>query len=1011
MRQILFSSLVILLAACENGSLVTKGNDGPGYEDVSFHIEVGGIKNIFETKSVLSDDIETKVTDITLAAYDENGILADVKYFSSSKKSLTLALFTGQSYDVYALANMGDMSREFPVRQSELPDIEYVLSSYDDVNSAGIPMCGEMELAEGKNEAVISLDRLFAKLTVRVLHHSLGDYAEGHVYMPNLCNKSLYVRQANSRIRPFDTTGSRAEKTGDILSVSDSHADMNSFEQYEGHLDRNKGELGPGPGYFQDTTFVFYVPENVQGVLLPGNADPGAKVYEKICDINGKSYGDICTYLEFNAHNSGSLGYSGSVKYRYYLGADNIRDFSIERNCRYDLTLDFSEAGFFMDGWKVVRGDDWNDRRDLRFLEDTYTISPGKTEKVFVHFSLDKDNAGDSFLNPRLWSYSFDEQAMNNAGLSVSFNPDVLVAGEQYKDYCFEITASKTADVGSSFPLTVKVNEGNIADHALISIVEDNNLELNWDFCPEYVSQYGTFSVSGYDEAETQLTFTVSDGNVISCVSQGGNVFKVIAKAVGKSSVTVTTADGSKSATADLNVWAPELALSISEISLKPDGQGAVVPYIYKTLDGEKLTEIDPATFNSVLMPVAVRNGYFNSGYMNSTLILYIDKLTQSGERIVPGKTYDLDIAAAGCSHVVPKTIDVNVIDPFRDVTVRDYGVINDYTLFSLSESSTGLDEEFSDEKDENKSFSWPGPVPDADQNYVEVSMVPKWKGQFSNDNEVYSLSRSASSGQITVTQKSITSSTAHSAGKHDVLVSVKNRHSGEKLSVSCGTAEIYVHSAIGAEAVFGRSTCGFRITPTGRTFAAVYNGIANRSDIYPDVNSSSYINYIDVSMQWLTPVGGVYVFAKVSEHNDSYGGLSFIRPSVTDGYEAHEQLFSVLDGKVDDRLSVCGESTYRRSGVGRTLYRSLLIRTYADVQSESFLNDRFFKRKDGASGFLMPEYSVSDFKGSTAPKDQPCYFSPPVCSGYVDAQGKGYHVIHFLESIYPDSHGWINLL
>ncbi len=1009
MRSILLSLLVIFFWACENAPVMTKdGKGGPEYKEVSFHIEVGGVKNVFETRSVLSDDIETKVTDITLAAYDENGILADVKYFSSSKKNFTLALFTGQSYDVYALANMGDMSRDFPVRQKNLPEIEYVIPSYDDVNSAGIPMCGEMELAKGKTEARISLDRLFAKLTVRVLHHSLGNYAEGDIYMQNLCNKSLYVRQANNRLRPFDTDGSRAEGDDDILSVSDSHEDMNSFEQYEGHLDKHKGELGPGPGYFQDTTFVFYVPENVQGVLLPGNADPGAKVYEKICDIKGKSYGDICTYLEFNAHNNGSLGYSGSVKYRYYLGADNIRDFSIERNCRYDLTLDFSEAGFFMDGWKVVRGDDWNDRRDLRFLEDTYTISPGKTEKVFVHFSLDKDSAGDSYLAPELWSYAFDERAMNNAGLSVSFNPNTLVTDGRHEYYCFEITASKTASVGSTFPLTVMVNEGDISDHAVLSIVE-SPLKVEWDFRPEYVSQYGTFTVSGHDESE--LNFIVSDPDLISCENQGDGVFKVIAKAPGKSSVTVSTADGSLSVTENLNVWAPNLVLNVSEVSLNPDGRAAAVPYTYETLDGEMLTEIDMATYNSILRPVASGEGYFKSLYINPELFLYINRLTHSGDKIVPGRTYNQDIAAVGCSHVVPKTLTVNVTDPFRDVVVRNYDPIEDYTLFSLGGYSSVLAQEFSEEINENKSFSWEGPDIDADPSCVDIYMEPKWKGDFSNENGVYAFSRDSDTGQITVTQKSITGTTTHSVGRQDVRVSVRNRHSNEKVSASCGTTEIYVHSAIGAKAAFGKRTCGFRLTSTGRSFAAIYNGIANRNDVYPDVTSTKYINYIDVSMQWMMPVGGVYVFAKASEKNDDYGGYSFIEPTVTDGEEAHEKLFSVLDGKVDERIPVCGEGSERRRGVGRMLYRALMISTYADELTESFLEEQFFKRKDGAAGYLTPEYSVSDFKNSTAPKDRPYHFSPPACSDYVDSQGKGYHVIHFLESFYPDSHGWINLM
>jgi hypothetical protein len=40
-----------------------------------------------------------------------------------------------------------------------------------------------------------------------------------------------------------------------------------------------------------------------------------------------------------------------------------------------------------------------------------------------------------------------------------------------------------------------------------------------------------------------------------------------------------------------------------------------------------------------------------------------------------------------------------------------------------------------------------------------------------------------------------------------------------------------------------------------------------------------------------------------------------------------------------------------------------------------------------------------------------PYYFSPSSCGEYVDKQGRGYHVIHFLEEISPETCGWINLL
>ena len=44
-------------------------------------------------------------------------------------------------------------------------------------------------------------------------------------------------------------------------------------------------------------------------------------------------------------------------------------------------------------------------------------------------------------------------------------------------------------------------------------------------------------------------------------------------------------------------------------------------------------------------------------------------------------------------------------------------------------------------------------------------------------------------------------------------------------------------------------------------------------------------------------------------------------------------------------------------------------------------------------------------------PHDDPYYFAPSDHPSKVDQDGKGYHVIHFLEDIEPDTGGWINLL
>ncbi len=1004
--------LSLCLAACDNIEFAAENNDdgSSAAGKTSVRIEVNGIGRNCGTKSILSgDDIETRISDVTLAAYDGNGMLSSVKYYESGFSSMYMTLMSAMPYNIYATANMGDMTGTFPLMEDDVASVEYRVPSYDDVNARGIPMSGMTEVSEHESGTIVHMDRLFAKIAVRILHTGLANYDAGKVWVPNLCNKSLYVRQANNRLLPFSASGSRGEYVDDMMDMSDYHFDMNDRASYEGHLKPELGQLGPGPGYFQDTTFVFYVPENVQGVLLPENSDPFKKVYENIANLDGKPYGDLCTYIEFNAFNYGTLGYSGDVMYRCYLGADNISDFSIERNCRYDMTLDFSEGGFFMDSWKVTRGENWTDRRSLYFLEDSYTVVPGRTGKVMIHFSARGNRDGDSDLLPERWDYHLDEESMAAAGLTVSFDPDKLVKGKEYNDFCIEVKASEKAEVGASFPITISTKEGAIVDHSLISIAEDSELSVNWDACPEYVSQYGAFVVSGYDESELPLKFTVSDESIISCEKMGNDVFRVVMKDTGNASITVSNADGSKSVTAYLNAWAPKLVLDSQRVELNPDGETMTVPYEYLTLSGKPLDRIDESVFNSTLSPAVFGcKDYFSAEACQGGLDMHIKKLAVDGGEIVLGGTYYISVGAKGCMDVPLADLAVYVVNPFVFIWTYDLGQIHDYTLFCISDESYGLAAEFADEIKANAVMTYDIPVPIANPDYVDWELVPRWSGRFSNGNGVYTVCDNPEGGGITIRQNQVFGGTLHSAGPHDLVASVKNRHSGERVEKHCGTADVYVHTAVGAEAVFGKKDCGHTIAAYGKTFADVYNSVAGRK-IYQDAASSKDIHYMDVTMKWMTPVKGVHVLNMAGSPNDSYDGLSFVKPSVYDGEEAHGQLFSVCGPGGDDRIIICGEPAGARAGVGRVLYRSLLTHTYDIELSDMNLNEYFFNYKGGMRENLFPPaYLVSD---AGKVKDGMYFFAPSAFPDYVDADDRGYHVIHFLDSVYPDTGGWINFI
>ncbi len=843
MKKLLLLIIPFLITACENSekSVPDLGNETAAY----FRVNVVGAEVPYGTKSILSEDIiETKITCLTLAAYSENGTLIEAKHYESDFMKISMLLPPDESCNVYALANMGDMTGEFPVSENDVEYMEYILSTYEDVDKRGLPMCGETEASAGR-QVQIDLYRLFAKVCVRIKHTDLLGASPDLPTALNLCNKSIYVRQANKRLLPFSESGSMAGDESDIMDISDYNPNMNNMDIYDGPWPEE--DLTYGPAFLQDVSLVLYVPENVQGVLLPDNDEPFGKVYENIENVAGKSYSNLCTYVEFNASRVGNEGYSGNLMFRYYLGADNTSDFNVRRNSRYDLTLDFSEDGFFVDSWKVTRSD-WRDNRVLRFEEEPYRIYPGSSENIMIHFHRYAPNPVHSDPYPERWEYIIDEEAMNAAGLSITFDPDNLVQGENgYNDFCIKMTSSSDAKVGMSVPITIRTTDGSISDHTIVTVVENSSFETGWDFIPEYVAQYGTFTVSGYDEFDLPFKCTVSDDSRLLCTSEDENTFRVVALAAGNASVIVSNADGTKTASLPLRISAPVLTLGKTSLELNPDGETGEVSYSYKTDSGTELSNIDSDAFDIALKPIVRASNYFSASVSENALGVYVGNLYADEVMINLGETYSVTVAASGCDDVEEKRLSVKVIDPFSGVRSVDYGKIDDYTLLGLSSVNSKIRNKFAGLISANASFVIDGPLVNADPEYVAASLVPRWTNSFSNPNGIYDLSRNVNTGNITITQKTVGQSTSHSAGIHDIMLSVKNRHSSEITSKSCGTLGIYVHAVIGARAEFGNNRCD--MPGSGVTFAEVYNSVSG-GRVYYNPSSTKYIHYMDVSAE-----------------------------------------------------------------------------------------------------------------------------------------------------------------
>lgn len=377
----LLTVLAFLLCSCEPEDIPMVVDAGGG-DRLSISLDLGtlvdtgggtkvslldGVEDRFSGAQVLVFQDGLLTTAMDVSASDFTGPLTAVKTLSVRRGvSLTL-LVTG---NLWAVDKASPASRKhllramdtaFPTRLSDVRALPFRLDGSDipgasgyryetfsEVASLGIPFSGETTLTVSEDGQTVSIPcrRLFARVNVTVDHSGLVGPSENASWFRN---SKLYLRGASAVLRPFDNAGTmKVTSTSDILAESDYDAAMT-----------NGGKL----------TFAFYVPENVHGTVpLPSNTDPTAKTYD---NLSSYEYRDCLTYVEFTGLvDSGAGGYSGTYTYRFYVGADNTKDFSVERNRLYDITLKFNVNSLFDPGWRVGDGGTLSDGRRFCLTAD-----------------------------------------------------------------------------------------------------------------------------------------------------------------------------------------------------------------------------------------------------------------------------------------------------------------------------------------------------------------------------------------------------------------------------------------------------------------------------------------------------------------------------------------------------------------------------------------------------------------------------------------------------------------
>ena len=278
------------------------------------------VKDEIATKSSIEVDDSAIIT-IGIHLYDNMGRLAG-SYNFSGEGEISIDLPAGESYIVYALANVGEFTP--PLLEIDMRVVSIEWPGLAGITSGGFPLAhtGTLTVAQGNNSYTMEFVRLVARYDLVIDRSNLEGYFEV---------TGVRLRNSAADVFPFSARAATATLDGDISTISD--------------LQR----LNTG------SAVSFYMYENLQGNLLPDNRDPWAKIPDNI-----PSAKNLCTFIEIEGRYIGggvSAGLnSNNMTFRFYLGADNTSSFNIVRNTIQTLSFLPSDNSISTESWKVDPG-------------------------------------------------------------------------------------------------------------------------------------------------------------------------------------------------------------------------------------------------------------------------------------------------------------------------------------------------------------------------------------------------------------------------------------------------------------------------------------------------------------------------------------------------------------------------------------------------------------------------------------------------------------------------------
>lgn len=486
------------------------------------------------TRSSIDAD-EDALEDINLYAYCDGKL--EAMLYTQSPEDIRMKLYKGRTYNMYALANMGEV--EAPVSEEDMKDHRYSVGSLREIEGA-FPMAWMMEgfTIEGSSPSLgISLERLLARISFSIERSELDDFQV----------TAIKLRQGALGVYPFREE-SRAESASDVADGDwASASDLSTLNA--------GGEI------------AFYALENRQGVLMPGNSDPCSKTPDGIPDNS-----ELCTYLEmtssYSGHYQGVTVSSDKVTYRFYLGEDNCTDFNVIRNKDVKINLKVTEDRIFDESWRVSYGEDLpNIAYGLTNSKSSVSLNVGGSTTLSATYYRTVDGVKDTetdVTSYAAWTSSNSSVATVSGGKITGVAEGTATITATYNGYSATATVTVEEDITYDYqlsPTSTNVVNGRTTKMTVIRRTFTNGSQTNGE---DYSSNF---------------TWTSSNTSVATVGSYG------VITGVGTGTATITAKYGGTTLTGTVTVtpnYTYELVLNKTSIDMGK-GRNETLVATYKT--------------------------------------------------------------------------------------------------------------------------------------------------------------------------------------------------------------------------------------------------------------------------------------------------------------------------------------------------------------------------------------------------------------------------------------------